>query len=203
LLPCGLNPHVPEGDTRPGRARQGDLDAFNALVLDYQTLVYNLCYRLLGQAQAAEDTTQETFLSAWRSISAFRGESFRPWLLRIAANLCHDELRRRARRPASSLDLALEAGMPEPEGSNVSPESSAINRDLRFRLEAALSQLPAEQRLAIVLCDVEGLDYTEIAQVMHTSLGTVKSRIARGRLRMRQLMAAEAELVMARFRQEV
>jgi RNA polymerase sigma-70 factor (ECF subfamily) len=203
LLRCGLNPHVPEDDTRPSRARQGDLDAFNALVLDYQTLVYNLCYRFLGQAQAAEDTTQETFLNAWRSISGFRGESFRPWFLRIAANLCRDELRRKARRPASSLDLALEAGMPEPEGSSVSPETTSINRDLRFRLEAALGQLPAEQRLAIVLCDVEGLDYAEIAQVMHTSLGTVKSRIARGRLRMRQLMAAEAELVPARFRQEV
>jgi RNA polymerase sigma-70 factor (ECF subfamily) len=198
-----LNPHVPEDDTRPSRARQGDLDAFNALVLDYQTLVYNLCSRLLGQAQVAEDATQETFLNAWRSISGLRGESFRPWLLRIAANLCRDELRRRARRPASSLDLALEAGMPEPEGSSVSPETSAINRDLRARLEAALRQLPAEQKLAVVLCDVEGLDYGEIAQVMNTSLGTVKSRIARGRLRMRQLMASEAELVPARFRQEV
>jgi RNA polymerase sigma-70 factor, ECF subfamily len=202
-LRCGLNPHVPENDTRPGRARRGDLDAFNALVLDYQRLVYNLCYRLLGQAQAAEDTTQETFVNAWRSISGLRGESFRPWLLRIAANLCRDELRRRARRPSSSLDMALEAGMPEPEGSGVSPETSAINSDLRVRLEAALRQLPAEQRLAVVLCDVEGLDYGEIAQVMRTSLGTVKSRIARGRLRMRQLMAAEAELVPARFRQEV
>ena len=194
---------MPEDDTRPSRARQGDLDAFNALVLDYQTLVYNLCSRLLGQAQVAEDATQETFLNAWRSISGLRGESFRPWLLRIAANLCRDELRRRARRPASSLDLALEAGMPEPEGSSVSPETSAINRDLRARLEAALRQLPAEQKLAVVLCDVEGLDYGEIAQVMNTSLGTVKSRIARGRLRMRQLMASEAELVPARFRQEV
>jgi RNA polymerase sigma-70 factor, ECF subfamily len=202
-LRCGLNPHVPENDTRPGRARQGDLDAFNALVLDYQRLVYNLCYQLLGQAQAAEDATQETFVNAWRSISGFRGESFRPWLLRIAANLCRDELRRRARRPASSLDLALEGGMPEPEGNSVSPETSAINTDLRFRLETALRQLPDEQRLAIVLCDVEGLDYSEIAQVMKTSLGTVKSRIARGRQRMRQLMAVEAELVPARFRQEV
>jgi RNA polymerase sigma-70 factor (ECF subfamily) len=198
-----LNPHVPEDDTRPSRARQRDLDAFNALVLDYQTLVYNLCYRLLGQAQAAEDTTQETFLNAWRGISSLRGESFRPWLLRIAANLCRDELRRRTRRPASSLDLALEAGVPEPEGSSVYPETSAINSDLRLRIEAALRQLPADQRLAIVLCDVEGLDYSEIAKVMNTSLGTVKSRIARGRLRMRQLMAAEAELVPARFRQEV
>jgi RNA polymerase sigma-70 factor, ECF subfamily len=179
------------------------LDAFNALVLDYQTLVYNLCHRLLGQAQVAEDTTQETFLNAWRSISGLRGESFRPWLLRIAANLCRDELRRGARRPSSSLDLALEAGMPEPEGSGASPETSAINTDLRVRLEAALRQLPAERRLAVVLCDVEGLDYSEIAQVMNTSLGTVKSRIARGRLQMRQLMAAEAELVPARFRQEV
>jgi RNA polymerase sigma-70 factor, ECF subfamily len=203
LLRCGLNPHVPADDTRPRRAHEGDLDAFNELVLDYQTLVYNLCYRLLGQAQAAEDATQEAFVKAWRSISSWRGESFRPWLLRIAANLCRDELRRRARRPSSSLDAALDAGLPEPEDGSVSPESRALNRELRFRLEAGLRQLPEDQRLAVILCDVEGLDYSEIALVMDTSLGTVKSRIARGRLRMRQLITSDLELLPARFRQEV
>ena len=182
-------------DDRPSRARQGDLAAYNELVIEYQSQVYNLCYRLLGQAQAAEDATQEAFVSAWRNITTLRGESFRPWLLRIAANLCRDELRRRGRRPTSSLDSALEAGVPEPPDREPLPEASALNSELRQRLQKALGQLPEEQRLAVVLCDVEGLDYSEIATVMKTSLGTVKSRIARGRLRLRSLLSQEPELM--------
>lgn len=188
-------------DDRPRRARDGDLPAFNELVVDYQSLVYNLCYRMLGQAQAAEDAAQEAFVSAWRNIGSLRGEAFRPWLLRIAANLCRDELRRRVRRPSSSLDTALEAGVPEPQDADPSPEDAALSAELRAGLEAALAQLPEEQRIAIVLCDVQGLDYAEIAGVMQTSLGTVKSRIARGRLRMREAMLKQPELLPGRFRQ--
>lgn len=188
-------------DDRPRRARDGDLPAFNELVVDYQSLVYNLCYRMLGQAQAAEDAAQEAFVSAWRNIGSLRGEAFRPWLLRIAANLCRDELRRRVRRPSSSLDTALEAGVPEPQDDDPSPEDAALSSELRAGLEAALAQLPEEQRIAIVLCDVQGLDYAEIAGVMQTSLGTVKSRIARGRLRMREAMLKQPELLPGRFRQ--
>ena len=182
-------------------AREGDLSAFNELVVEYQSLVYNVCYRMLGQAQAAEDAAQEAFVSAWRNIASLRGEAFRPWILRIAANLCRDELRRRVRRPSSSLDVALEAGVPEPPDDDPLPEESALSAELRAGLEAALAQLPEDQRTAIVLCDVEGLDYSEIAAVMKTSLGTVKSRIARGRLRMRQAMLRQPELLPARFRQ--
>jgi RNA polymerase sigma-70 factor (ECF subfamily) len=182
-------------------AREGDLSAFNELVVEYQSLVYNVCCRMLGQPQAAEDAAQEAFVSAWRSIASLRGEAFRPWILRIAANLCRDELRRRARRPSSSLDVALEAGVPEPPDEAPLPEESALSAELRTGLEAALAELPEDQRTAIVLCDIEGLDYSEIAAVMKTSLGTVKSRIARGRLRMRQSMLRQPELLPARFRQ--
>jgi RNA polymerase sigma-70 factor, ECF subfamily len=191
---------VVSADDRPSRARQGDLAAYNELVIEHQSQVYNLCYRLLGQAQAAEDATQEAFVSAWRNISTLRGEAFHPWLLRIAANLCRDELRRRVRRPTSSLDSALEAGAPEPLDREPLPESSALNSELRQRLQAALGELPEEQRIAVVLCDVDGLEYNEIAAVMKTSLGTVKSRIARGRLRMRTLLSQEPELMSGRFR---
>ena len=184
------------------RARNGDLNAFNELVVEHQTLVYNLCYRMLGQAQAAEDATQEAFVSAWRNISSFRGEAFRPWLLRIAANLCRDELRRRGRRPSASLDTALEAGMPDPPDEAPTPDESALTSELRGRLQAALMELPEDQRTALVLCDVEGLDYSEIATVMKTSLGTVKSRIARARMKMRDLMQQEPELLPARYRPE-
>ena len=189
-------------DDRPGRAKNGDLSAFNELVVEYQNLVYNLCYRMLGQAQAAEDATQEAFVAAWRNISTLRGETFRPWLLRIAANLCRDELRRRGRRPSSSLDSALEAGVPEPPDEDPLPDDSVLTSELRGQLQAALLQLPNDQRTAIVLCDIEGLDYREIATVMKTSLGTVKSRIARARLKMRALMQREPELLPSRYRPE-
>ena len=189
-------------DDRPSRAKNGDLNAFNELVVEHQTLVYNLCYRMLGQAQAAEDVTQEAFVSAWRNIGTFRGEVFRPWLLRIAANLCRDELRRRGRRPSSSLDSVLEAGVPEPPDDDPSPDDSALTSELRGHLQVALMQLPEDQRTALVLCDVEGLDYSEIATVMKTSLGTVKSRIARARLKMRELMQKEPELLPSRYRPE-
>jgi RNA polymerase sigma-70 factor, ECF subfamily len=193
---------VSSADDRPLRAQRGDLHAFNELVLEYESLVYNVCYRILGQQQAAEDAAQDAFVSAWRNIGSFRGETFRPWLLRIAANLCRDELRRRGRRPSSSLDFALEAGVPEPPDRDLPPEEVTLNAELRTRLQSALDQLPEEQRTAVVLCDVEGLDYTEIAVVMNTSLGTVKSRIARGRLKLRELLKREPELLAGRFRQE-
>jgi RNA polymerase sigma-70 factor (ECF subfamily) len=188
-------------DVRVQLAQMGDLAAFNELVTEYQSLVCNVCLRMLGQQQAAEDAAQEAFINAWRSIGSFRGESFRAWLLRIAANLCRDELRRRGRRPSSSLDTALEAGMPDPVDEGPLPEESALNAELRSSLDAALAELPEEQRTAIVLCDVEGLDYAEIAVAMKTSLGTVKSRIARARMRMREVMLRQPELLPARFRQ--
>ena len=175
-------------DDRLQRARQGDLAALNELVLEHQGLVFNLCYRLLGHRQAAEDACQEAFISAWRSLTGLRGDLFRPWLLRIAANTCHDELRRRGRRPSASLDVALEEGMPDPPDTNPSPEASVLTGEMRRRLEGALQTLPEEQRLAVVLCDVEGLDYAEIAVAMKSSLGTVKSRIARGRARLREVL---------------
>jgi RNA polymerase sigma-70 factor (ECF subfamily) len=182
-------------DDRLSRARAGDLNAFNDLVVEHQGSVYALCYRLMGQKQAAEDAAQEAVISAWRAIGGLRGEQFRPWLLRIAANACRDELRRRVRRPANSLEVALEAGMPEPPVDDPSPEGSVLQAELRRDLEAALNQLPEEQKTAVVLCDVEGLDYNEIAAAMRTSIGTVKSRIARGRARLRVLLASKRELL--------
>jgi RNA polymerase sigma-70 factor (ECF subfamily) len=184
------------------RAQRGDLHAFNELVVEYEALVYNVCYRLLGQQQAAEDAAQDAFINAWRNMATFRGESFRPWLLRIAANLCRDELRKRNRRPSTSLDSALEAGLPEPPDRERPPEDLTLNSELRTQLQTALSELPEDQRTAVILCDVEGLDYAEIAVAMSTSLGTVKSRIARGRLKLRELLKREPELLSGRIRPE-
>src|SRR2546423_1346647 len=129
------------------RARRGDLDAFNELVLAHQDRVYGLCLRMLASPQAAEDAAQDTFISAWQNVARLRGDRFRPWLLRIAANLCLDRLRSKARRPTRSLEVALADGVPEPFDPAPPPEASVLTGELRGRLEAALTQLPPDQRL--------------------------------------------------------
>ncbi len=180
------------------RSRGGDLEAFNALVVAYQGPVYSLCLSMLGAQQPAEDVTQETFISAFRNVSHMRGPSVRSWLLRIAANACIDELRRRKRHPQLSLDARRddddrEVAYDVPD-SAPGPEQLAVRVELRQALEAELLQLPVDQRLAVVLCDIEGLAYEEIAAAMGTSVGTVKSRISRGRARLRTALEARPEL---------
>ena len=181
-------------------ARRGDLAAFNSLVLEHQALVYNLCLRMLGSPAAAEDAAQEAFLAAWRKLAQLRGESFRPWLLRIAVNACRDELRRRGRRPAASLEVSIDEGMAEPADPAALPEAATLTGELRGQIEAALLVLPEDQRAAVILCDVQGFDYQQIAQIMGSSLGTVKSRISRGRMRLRELLLAAPELLPASYR---
>ena len=180
-------------------SRNGDLDAFNALVQVYQRQVYNLCLRMLGAA-AAEDAAQEAFINAYRRLSSFRGGSFRAWLLRIAANICCDELRRR-RRSAASLEAVLEAGSPADVSSHqAGPEEEALRRELGRHLQQGLAALPADQRLAVILRDIHGLSYEELTEALGCSLGTVKSRIARGRARMREYLMARRELLPRQFR---
>ena len=181
-----------------GRGLQGDLEAFNCLVIAYQDRVYNLCLRMLGSPQAAEDAAQETFLSAYRSVGRMRGPSVRSWLLRIAANASIDELRRRRRQP----QLSLEAPAPgtdserplEVADSAEGPERLALHGELREALQVELLRLPPDQRLAVILCDLEGLSYEEIAASMGRSIGTVKSRISRGRARLREALREQPEL---------
>lgn len=184
------------------RSREGDLGAFNALVESYQGRVYNLCLRILGSPEAAEDAAQEAFLSAYRAIGRFRGDVFRAWLLRIAVNACTDELRRRRRRPQMSLDASPAAvdGPLEPPDTSASPEEWALRAEMNRHLQAGLLRLPIDQRAAVVLCDVQGLSYEEIAASLAVSIGTVKSRISRGRARLREFLLAQEELLPGRFR---
>jgi len=185
------------------RSVQGDLDAFNALVEHYQHPLYNLCLRMLGSPEPAEDATQDAFIAAFRSIHRFRGGGFRAWLFRIAVNACYDELRRRRSRPAVSLDKPVGESGRTLDVPNPCPtlEERAQTAELGGAIRDALSAIPSEQRLAVILCDVQGLDYAEIAQVMGVSLGTVKSRIARARSRLRAHLLARGELLPSRFRQ--
>jgi RNA polymerase sigma-70 factor (ECF subfamily) len=171
-------------------ALAGDLDAFNRLVELHQRAVYNLCLRMVGTPAAAEDACQDAFISAYRNIRSFRGGSFRPWLMRIAANACTDELRRRARRPAVSLDTPP-PGSDEPidvADTAPGPETQVLRAEQAAVIQAALLKLPHDQRLSVVMCDMQGFAYEEIARATGVSLGTVKSRIARGRDKLRSLL---------------
>lgn len=169
------------------RSRQGDIASFNQLVVIYQRSVFNLALRMLSDAQAAEDATQETFLSAWRHITGFRGGNFKAWLLSIVANCCRDELRRLKRRPVVSLSV-LEANPDSSPASACSVEDDLLSLELREEIYRGLASLPSEQRLAVILSDIQGLSYEEISQTTHCSLGTVKSRLSRGRASLRDFL---------------
>ena len=183
------------------RARTGDLAAFNTLVETHQDAVYGLCLRMLASSHAAEDVTQDVFLAAYRHIDSYRGGLFRAWLLRIAANACTDELRRRQRRPQTSLDLMTEDGSPlDLPDESESPEESVLRGELSRYIQAGLMALPPDQRAVVVLCDVQGLTYEEISEALNASLGTVKSRLSRGRARLRELLLQQRELLPHPFR---
>jgi len=172
-------------------ARQGDLEAFNQLVLDYQNLVYRQAYTLLGDEEAAKDITQDTFIKAYRGLSKYRDGCFRVWLLRIATNACYDELRVRRRKQL----LPLHAYDPDSEEENpldypvdpaLSVEEQVERAELRTTLQHYIDELPVEFRTVLALVDILELDYAEAAKVLNIPIGTVKSRLARARLRMMQ-----------------
>ncbi len=207
---CGTNRHMTSSatptpshgsddilDALVERARAGELQAFNALVARFQDGIFSLTYRMLGSSQAAEDATQEAFIKAWQRIDTFRGGSFRSWVFTIAANQARDELRRRARRPARSLDEARDdPDRPDldPPGDEPSPEDEAERREMRIALEQALMTLPDDWRELVVLSDIHGLDYKEIAETTGLALGTVKSRLSRARGRLREVIMESREL---------
>jgi len=177
-------------------AQRGDLPSFNAIVTRHQRAVYNLCLRMLRDSGLAEDATQDSFIKAWTAINSFRGGMVRPWLLRIATNRCYDILRAQGRRPTGSLDAELVESEPRwTSQSDIAdhPEHHATRQELSSFLERALGELPDDQRLAIILSDVHGHSYDEIAQITDVAVGTVKSRISRARSRLRELVLANAD----------
>ena len=185
------------------RGQEGDRAAFNALVEKYQSAAYALALRMLGDPDTAADVTQEAFFSAYRALATFHGSSFRAWLLRIVSNGCYDVFRARGRQPVTSLEALLEHDDSSSSDSRLpttmvdpswSPEETALRGETISTIEAALLLLPPEQRLAVVLCDIQGMAYEEVARIMETPLGTVKSRIARARAQLRTLLTRGGEL---------
>jgi RNA polymerase sigma factor (sigma-70 family) len=185
------------------KARRGSLDAFNRLVVLHQDPVYSLAYRLMGDAESAADAAQETFITAYRKLDTYRGGNFRSWLLRIVSNSCYDELRRLKRRPATPIEElpggdsddgpALPAPMP-------SPEQVAQQNELNAAIQECINALQPDQRITLVMSDVEGFSYQEIADSTSVQLGTVKSRLSRARTAMRHCLEAVKELLPAQYR---
>ncbi len=192
--PSRRTPPLPDEAAVIARAAEGDRVAFTQLMEHYQSACYGLAWRLLHDADQAVDATQDGFMHAYKAIRSYRGGVFRSWLLRITANASYDILRRAQRRPTSPLPEPDEGAPELPDVHAVNPVEEATKSELYRHLEVALRHLPEDQRAAVVLCDVYGMDYNEVAAMTGSALGTVKSRIHRGRLRLRELMAEHREL---------
>jgi RNA polymerase sigma-70 factor (ECF subfamily) len=190
-------------------AKDGDLEAFNRLVLAYQNQVFNVAFRIMGERDSADDMAQETFISAYKSLSRFRGGSFRAWLFRILRNACYDEFRRRKRRPTTSLNsLTPISDSPEPEATDFlrshleEPEQASIRSEQVRAIQDCIQELPLEYRMAAILVDVQGCDYKEASQALDKPLGTIKSRVSRARARLRDCLQRHRELFGSSFRLE-
>lgn len=180
------------------RFLNGDGDAFNRLVEICTPRAYAIALRMLGNQDDAQDVTQEAFLRAYQAIGKFRADSsFPTWLYRIVVNVCHDELARRKRRPAPMSEFIREDDseiFPEAASSSPEPDEMSIRREQQQALNQAIAELPEIYRAVIILHDIEGLQYDEIASVLRTNLGTVKSRVNRGRNILREKILQEREL---------
>jgi RNA polymerase sigma-70 factor (ECF subfamily) len=176
------------------RARAGELDAFNDLVACYQDQLFALIVRMVPDRDQASDCVQEAFFSAFRNLAGFRGGSVKSWLNRIAVNAAMDIQRARKRRPSQPYPELEDESWQPPAGDDANPVTTALMTERHGAINEALATITDDQRVAIVLFDVEGYDYAEIAEMTGVSLGTVKSRIHRGRLALRDRLADRMEL---------
>jgi len=188
-------------------AQNGNLDAFNTLVLHYQDSVFNTALRILGDEDQAADAAQEAFISAFKSIKSFRGGSFKGWLMRTVTNACYDELRRQKRRPTTPLEPDTDDGeeMDSPRwlaDPALTPDQKAEADEVEHALQHCLNNLPLEFKTVVVMADIQGLDYTEVSVAIRVPLGTIKSRLARARLRLRECLQGFEELLPASYRLE-
>jgi len=181
-------------------ASNSDLDAFNQLVLSHQDLAYQHAYSLVGDTALAEDVTQESFIKAFQGLKTFRGGSFRGWLLRIVTNSAYDILRRSQRHPTQPLfpeddngeELESAPWLADPAAS---VQNTVEQKELSEELRILLEQLPDTYRSVLTLVDIYQFDYVEAAETLRIPIGTVKSRLARARLRMKEKLVHIMNLV--------
>lgn len=181
------------------RSRNGDIEAFGELVSIYEKQIYSIAYRFMGNPDDASDLAQEAFVRAFRAISRFRGDaSFKTWMYHIVANVCRDELRKRKRQPVVSLDTPIiteDGEITREQGDwSLTPELIYESKELGETVQHLLNELIPEYRQALVLRELQGFTYEEIASTMECSLGTVKSRINRARKALRDLIVINREL---------
>lgn len=193
---------APNEDSTIRRAAAGDLGAFNQLVATYQNLAFSVAYRTLQDEDAAADAVQESFIKAFRALPNFQGGSFKSWLIRIVSNSCYDYLRSQRRRAADSLDDFADDGEHTSAIADPAelPQTYVERAELNQLIERGVATLPAEQRLVLVLCDIHGYSYEEIADQTGMPMGTVKSRINRARAKVRDYLLQYPELLPAAFR---
>jgi len=181
------------------RVQQGDGVAFDRLVELYSTRVYNLAYRMIGNAEDAQDAAQEAFLRIYDALPKFRGDaSFSTWMHRIVINVCHDEMTRRRRRPPTLTELATEDGdggtLAEQATTGETAEDAVLRQERQQALHHAITTLPPPFREVLVLYDLQGFSYDEIAEMLRVNMGTVKSRLNRARNLLREKIRGEREL---------
>ena len=187
------------------KAADGDLGAFNQLVLTYQELAFNVAYRIMADEAAAADATQDAVISMYRKLDSYRGGSFKAWFLRIVTNACYDELRKQKRRPTVTLEPETDDGdlIESPDWlADESPglEETMMNSQLEKAIQECLNKLNEKHRAVMVMVDVSGEDYETVAEIIQSPVGTVKSRLSRARLKMQECLQAAGELLPDQFR---
>lgn len=189
-------------------AQRGDMDAFNALVLSHQDMLYRIALRIVHDECIAEDALQEAMIHAFRHISSFRGGNFKSWLARVTVNASYDELRRGKRHHGTPLELFTSEGeevespdwMRDPAAG---PEERAESSELRMALDGCIKALVPDYRLMVILVDMEGMSYEEASQVARVPVGTVKSRLARARMQIRKSLQAHRNLLPSFYQTEL
>jgi len=187
-------------------AKKGDINAFNQLVLKYQQQVFNLACRMMNDEMAAQDISQDTFISALKNIRSFRGGSFRAWLLRIATNNCYDEMRRKKRKPAQPLTVVDDENGEEFEDpvwladEKELPEEVVESRELESAIQRCIDRLQNNFKAVLILVDVQGLGYEEASRVVKSPVGTIRSRLARARQRVQDCLQTVWELLPDKYR---
>jgi len=186
-------------------AQNGDLEAFNELVLKYQDMMYRIALRILNDEPAADDATQNAMIQAFRNVKSFRGGSFRSWLARVTVNASYDELRRWRRQPSLSLEQVNNDGeeiesLPWMMDLSAGPEENYESVEIRDAIQRAVKALIPDYRLVVILVDVEGMSYEEAARIARIPVGTVKSRLARARMQLRKALQSQQNLLPAAYR---
>lgn len=176
------------------RACKGDVQAFEELMQSHESRIYAIALRMMGNREDAQDCAQEAMVRIYRAMGSFKGQSaLATWIYRITMNTCLDELRRRKARKLTSLDSLVDNGW-SPTDTGDTPEEHGLRVEKQNALNQAIQSLPDDMRAAIILRDVKGYSYDEIASILDANVGTIKSRISRGREKLREILSKQSEL---------